>query len=138
METLKCANCGSDNLMKNGTHKGGRQKYKCRDCGSEKAPIGPGQVLKPKTKNMGISVDEFMRKNDVETQMREAVKKLVKGTLFKRAQCVDEFGISKTTGYVDVLNADEFAQYRGNVTSDQQYFGHPEDIKMLKEKRLLK
>ena len=135
---MKCANCGSDNLMKNGTHKGGRQKYKCRDCGSEKVPIGSDQVTKPKTKIMGISIEDFMRDNDVTTQVREAVKKLQRGTLYKRSQFVDEFNISKTTGYVDVLNSDEFAEYRGNVSKEQQYFGHPGDIKALKEKRLLR
>lgn len=133
---MKCSNCGSDRIFKNGKSKAGKQKYKCGDCKSEKSPVGAVEPTKPQS--MGISVNDFMRDNDVTTQMREAVKKLERGTLFKRAQFVAEFNISKSTGYVDVLNSDEFADYRGFVNADQQYFGHPEDIKMLKDKRLLK
>jgi len=137
---MKCPKCGSSDAMKNG-NKNGVQSYRCRSCGKyfrEESSVSQIKSSKPEIKNMGISINEFMKNNDVETQVRGAVKQLKKGTLFKRAQFISEFNISKTTGYVDVLNSDEFSQYRGNINADQQYFGHPEDINMLKEKRLLK
>lgn len=32
---LLCPNCGSDDIMKNGTTRRGKQNYKCRDCGRQ-------------------------------------------------------------------------------------------------------
>lgn len=32
---LRCPNCGSDDIMKNGTTRRGKQNYKCRDCGRQ-------------------------------------------------------------------------------------------------------
>ncbi|MGC8714938.1 MAG: IS1/IS1595 family N-terminal zinc-binding domain-containing protein, partial [Leptodesmis sp.] len=32
---LRCPNCGSDNIMKNGTTRRGKQNYKCQNCGCQ-------------------------------------------------------------------------------------------------------
>jgi IS1 family transposase/transposase-like protein len=32
---LRCSNCGSEDIMKNGTTRRGKQNYKCRDCGRQ-------------------------------------------------------------------------------------------------------
>jgi insertion element IS1 protein InsB len=32
---LRCPNCGTDDIMKNGTTRRGKQNYKCRDCGRQ-------------------------------------------------------------------------------------------------------
>ena len=32
---LICPTCGSDDVMKNGTTRRGKQNYKCRDCGRQ-------------------------------------------------------------------------------------------------------
>jgi len=32
---VRCPNCGSDDIMKNGTTRRGKQNYKCRDCGRQ-------------------------------------------------------------------------------------------------------
>lgn len=32
---LLCPSCGSDDIMKNGTTRRGKQNYKCRDCGRQ-------------------------------------------------------------------------------------------------------
>ena len=32
---LLCPACGSDDIMKNGTTRRGKQNYKCRDCGRQ-------------------------------------------------------------------------------------------------------
>lgn len=32
---LRCPNCGSEDIMKNGTTRRGKQNYKCRDCGRQ-------------------------------------------------------------------------------------------------------
>lgn len=32
---LLCPNCGSDDIMRNGTTRRGKQNYKCRDCGRQ-------------------------------------------------------------------------------------------------------
>jgi len=32
---LFCPSCGSDDIMKNGTTRRGKQNYKCRDCGRQ-------------------------------------------------------------------------------------------------------
>ncbi len=32
---LLCPSCGSDDIMKNGTTRWGKQNYKCRDCGRQ-------------------------------------------------------------------------------------------------------
>jgi insertion element IS1 protein InsB len=31
----RCPNCGSEDIMKNGTTRRGKQTYKCRDCGRQ-------------------------------------------------------------------------------------------------------
>ena len=130
---MECAKCGSKRIIKNG-HRAdsGKQKWLCKDCGSERNPV------ETKNKTMGISINDFMEKHDVHTQVRKAITKLEKGTLFTRQQFVQEFNISTSTGYKDILNEDEFKPYRGNLNADTQYFGHPEDIKMLKDKGRLK
>ena len=32
---LRCLNCGSEDIMKNGTTRRGKQNYKCRACGRQ-------------------------------------------------------------------------------------------------------
>ena len=32
---LRCPNCGSEDINKNGTTRRGKQNYKCRDCGRQ-------------------------------------------------------------------------------------------------------
>jgi insertion element IS1 protein InsB len=32
---LNCPTCGSDDIMKNGTTRRGKQNHKCRDCGRQ-------------------------------------------------------------------------------------------------------
>ena len=32
---LRCPTCGSNDIMKNGTTRWGKQNYKCRDCGRQ-------------------------------------------------------------------------------------------------------
>ena len=130
-----CPKCGAKAHKDGRDIRNGVQKYKCRACKYNFRETTLQNLTKP---NMGISLEEFKNKYDPVTQVREAVKKLEKGTLYKRQEFVQKFGIKAVGGYREVLNNDEFEQYRGNVNNEIQYFGHPEDIKRLKDEMLLK
>ena len=83
-------------------------------------------------------MNDFKKQFDPMTQIREAVRRLEKGTLYKRQEFVQKFGIKTQGGYREFLNDDEFEQYRGNINNEIQFFGHPEDIQQLKSEGLLR
>jgi insertion element IS1 protein InsB len=44
---LICPTCGSDDIMKNGTTRRGKQNYKCRDCGRQFVENPQWQLIEP-------------------------------------------------------------------------------------------
>ncbi|MBD1996657.1 IS1 family transposase [Oculatella sp. FACHB-28] len=54
---LLCPTCGSDDIMKNGTTRRGKQNYKCRDCGRQFVENPP---WKPKDKDTYTLIDRML------------------------------------------------------------------------------
>lgn len=54
---LLCPTCGSDDIMKNGTTRRGKQNYKCRDCGRQ---FVENPQWKPKDKDTCALVDRML------------------------------------------------------------------------------
>jgi IS1 family transposase/transposase-like protein len=54
---LRCPNCGSEDIMKNGTTRRGKQNYKCRDCGRQ---FVENPQWKPREKDSTIMIDRLL------------------------------------------------------------------------------
>lgn len=54
---LLCPTCGSDDIMKNGTTRRGKQNYKCRDCGRQ---FVENPQWKPKDKDTCALIDRML------------------------------------------------------------------------------
>jgi len=48
---MNCPSCVSDYIIKNGFSKGGKQKYKCRDCGKQFVLNPKNQISEEKQRN---------------------------------------------------------------------------------------
>ena len=58
-----CTNCGSENIVKNGTRPDGQQKYHCKDCGVYR-------TLNPKVKYTEEKKQEIIRAYQERSSMR--------------------------------------------------------------------
>ncbi|XHX77425.1 MAG: IS1 family transposase [Stenomitos frigidus ULC029] len=54
---LRCPNCGSEDIMKNGTTRRGKQNYKCRDCGRQFVEKPQWQ---PRKKDSTVMIDRLL------------------------------------------------------------------------------
>lgn len=54
---LRCPNCGSDDIMKNGMTRRGKQNYKCRDCGRQ---FVENPQWKPREKDTTAMIDRLL------------------------------------------------------------------------------
>ena len=54
---LRCPNCGSEDIMKNGTTRRGKQNYKCRDCSRQ---FVENPQWKPREKDSTIMIDRLL------------------------------------------------------------------------------
>ena len=130
---MNCPKCNAE-AHKNGIDRGrNKQKYRCPECGYHFRE----QAAPSNNKTMGISLNDFKKQNDPWTQVRDAVAKLERGTLYKRQEFVKIFGI-RAPGIREIISDPEFDKYRGNTNAETQYLGHPEDIAQLKNEMLLR
>ena len=54
---LRCPNCGSEDIMKNGNTRRGKQNYKCRDCGRQ---FVENPQWKPRKKDSTVMIDRLL------------------------------------------------------------------------------
>ncbi|XHX81214.1 MAG: IS1 family transposase [Stenomitos frigidus ULC029] len=54
---MRCPNCGSEDIMKNGTTRRGKQNYKCRDCGRQ---FVENPQWKRREKDSSIMIDRLL------------------------------------------------------------------------------
>ena len=54
---LRCPNCGSEDIMKNGTTRRGKQNYKCRDCGRQ---FVENPQWKPRKTGSTVMIDRLL------------------------------------------------------------------------------
>ena len=138
---MNCPNCNSEKAYKNGKEPGsGKQKYKCGDCGKsfydsyEKGPI----ITKSKPV-VGIStpltIGDIRKLHDVDTRVLEALGKLKKNEFISKDDLIKRIGLRP--GYPRLsATIDSYKEYYGKADS-KIYWGHPDEIALLKDEGTL-
>jgi len=133
---MKCVDCGSTHIIKNGI-KNGRQQYKCRDCKSCKTPIDADQVIKPKLQKMGISIDEFRKRHDVQFILSQVFEKLEDDIFYEKSDILKMTGLRPGyPGMSTILESADFKKYSGRA-GGQTYYAKPELIERMKNDGIL-
>lgn len=139
MENLKCAACGSANLMKNG-NKNGRQNYRCSDCGSHRSPVGTSDatpVATPKPQKVGLSIGEFRKRHDVQYILSKVFETLKPETFYEKSDIIRLSGLRPGyPGLSTVLESADFKKYSGRA-GGQTYFARDELIEQMKNDGIL-
>ena len=129
---MKCPNCGSEKLMKNGRDKRGVQQYVCKDCRknfTENTGI-KSEIPMEKKSQIGMTLEQFRQKHDVDYIVERTLKTLVKDRVYEKTDVIKLTGLR--SGYPGLSLALENAtQYKGKA-GGVSYWGHPEDIAQLK------
>lgn len=86
----------------------------------------------------GMSLKEFQEKYDPLEIIRKGVTSLKKNEIITQAEFIHDLNLPGGVSYRDKLMLDEFEPYRGAVNASDIRWGHPDDIALLKSKRLLK
>jgi len=130
---MKCPRCQSESTHKNGKSRAGKQKYKCTECGyNYEDGVTPRETVKPK---VGMSLDEFRDKHDVEFIINKTLDKLDPGVIYEKADLVKLSGLPYSApGLTTIL--DSKTKYYGKISS-KIYYSHPDTIKMLKDQAKL-
>ena len=131
---MTCPQCNSENTIKNGKDKLTRkQKFICNDCGKNFYEETSGdKIVKPK---LGITLDEFREKHDVEFIITKTLAKLDRLMIYEKADLIKLSGLSYgAQGLSTILESK--TDYYGK-TGGKIYYSHPDTIKMLKEQAKL-
>jgi len=125
-----CPKCNSENTYKNGkASKSGNQKHRCNDCGYN---FEDGVTYKPQ---IGMSLEEFRDKHDVEFIITKTLTKLDKNMVYEKSDLVKMSGLPYSAqGLTAILESKK--EYYGKI-SGKVYYSHPDTIKMLKEQAKL-
>ena len=85
---MNCKKCNSEKTYKNGkAMKSGKQKYHCNDCGYN---FEDGSVLRESSKpKVGMSLDEFRDKHDVEYIIGKTLSQLSKDMIYQYQHLTD-------------------------------------------------
>jgi hypothetical protein len=83
------------------------------------------------SQNEGMSIDEFKKKFDNRTKLREAVQMLERGRLLREKEFINK--IKLIGGYKDLVEDIEFEPFRGKVNNENVFWSHPDTIKDMKE-----
>ena len=128
---LKCPYCQSANLIKNGFPKG-IQQYKCKDCrkyfSESTTRKESGLLVKPKSKSMGISKEDFRKKHDISFRLSQVIGMFEDDTFYEKADLLKMAGMSPAQpGAQLVLDSDIFKEYVGKA-GGRTYYAKPELI----------
>jgi uncharacterized C2H2 Zn-finger protein len=138
---MRCPRCNNDKIYKDGKDRNGIQKYKCPKCGKyfnentagkESAP----NPLPDKSK-VGMSLNDFRSKFDVEFIVEKTLSELKKDVIYEKNDVYKLTGLrAGYPGLSATLEDKKFSQYRGR-TGGKDYFSHPDTIKQLIEEAIL-
>jgi len=132
---MKCPRCQSESTHKNGKSRAGKQKYKCTECGYNYEDGVTPRVAGPKVKSTFISMGELRRRHDVDYKVEEALKNLKKDEFIEKDELIKRIGLRP--GYPRLsATIDAHKEYFGKADS-KIYWGHPEDIELLKDEGTL-
>ena len=130
---MNCPECNSTKINKNGKDRAGVQKYVCTDCGYNYTDLSKGRTYSTpvsKTK-IGITLDEFRRKYDVDYIVEQTMAKLDKNTIYEKGDIYKMTGLSPSYSGLSAA-IDNCTDHHGKA-GGKVLFSHPETIKTLKE-----
>lgn len=138
---MKCQDCGSTDFIKNGKdQKTQRQKYKCKNCGSDKYPIDDKTLIsKPSLSEVSPMTEEQLRaKYDLSFIVQTALSQLEKGQFLNKEMLLKRCKLSASAAGVSAtIHAEQFKPYRGKAKGGDIIFGHPDRIRTLIEETVL-
>lgn len=144
MEELKCPECGSTDYRLDGTNKG-TQYYKCKNkiCGrrfNKNSKPSRTDFVKPidmqEKSTLGISINDFMLKNDPKTIIKNGLKKLSGDYLYKNEEFKKLIGLPPNFSINRLLDYEELEGYHGKCNGII-YWSKKETIEKLKFEALL-
>ena len=122
---MECKKCSST-MHKNGIAASGKQQWRCPDCGHNFT--GDATPSKPK---LGMTLDQFRSKHDVDYIVNEALQKLDKDLVYEKPDLYKLCSLAASTqGLGSALESR--SDYYGK-TGGKLYFSHPDTIRTLKE-----
>ena len=132
---MNCTKCQSDKTFKNGKEvKTGKQKYYCRACGYNFVD-GVVPRHKPSPAKVGMTLEEFRNKHDVEHIITKTLNKLDKNIVYEKADLIKLSGLPYSAqGLSTILETK--GEYFGK-TGGKIYYSHPDTIRTLKEQAKL-
>ena len=139
LKAMNCPECKSENLRVHDRYSSKtKTRMKCKDCDhawSVPHDEAPGVLLKTNKPAVGISLDEFRSKFDVDFIVKETVDKLDPNVIYEKNDIIKLSGLRP--GYPG-LSATIEAQknYYGKIGSTL-YFSHPRTIEELKSQAKL-
>lgn len=141
---VKCNECGSTNVRKEGRTSYGKQKYKCKDCGRQGVDFTEDEtknIIMTKsecTDKKGLSLQQLREKYDVMTIIRNGCKQLQKDDIITLSEFKSRLNLPGNVSHREAFFAPEFEQYRGKISNDDIRWSHPVTITLAKEEKLLK
>lgn len=129
-----CPKCNLENTHKNGKTKKGKQKYYCNECNYnfEEGVKPRSFIRKTSTRpKVGISLEEFREKYDVDFIVEKTMKLLDAETIYEKSDVYKLTGLSASYPGLSAAidNQKEFQGRAGGRT----LYSHPKTIEMLKE-----
>jgi len=133
---MNCPKCNSI-AAKNGTTPGGKQKYRCRNCGNNfELWIGDDPKIEPGPTSIGISEAQLRAKHDLRFIVESKCGELKKGVFMTQSEFVQFCKINPGAGYRGVIEHPEYEKYHGKA-GGVNYWSHPDSIKKLKDEGVL-
>ena len=141
-EEMKCTKCGSSNVVKNGFDRRAAihyQKIRCKECGREcYIPLNKeNQITKPMQTKIGITLDEFRQKHDLNFIVSSVLKQLDDKLVYQKEDIIRLCKLRPGyPGLSSVLESKEYENYNGRA-GGQIYWGTIDTIRKLKNQGLL-
>lgn len=131
---IKCPKCGGDKIHKNGKErKTGKQKYHCVPCKYDFTEGVIPRTFEPKqspASKIGISLEEFRDKHDVEYILKKTMGKLDANLIYDKNDIVKLSGLPYNAQGLNTI-LESMTNFYGK-TGGKTYYSHPDTIKMLK------
>jgi len=129
---MACTHCNSENVRIKDVN---RRRWYCRDCGKTYTVPAEGDPPKPSKAKIGMTLNEFRDKHDIEHIVDKTLKKLRPDLIYEKNDIVKLAALNYSApGLGTVLESK--SEYYGKAGS-KIYYSHPDTIKELKEQAKL-
>ena len=136
---VKCNYCGSTQVRKKGITGNGSYRYFCDnpECEHKTFTAGGNVTIKAKKAKIGMSVQDFREKFDVEFIVEKTLAALDREVIYEKSDIYKLTGLrAGFPGLAATLEDKKFQEYKGRV-GGRDYFSHPDTIKELTETAIL-